>query len=614
MQKRLLNFTPRLASWALWGLLSSSAAWVEITISTVTSPPFRQYLTDPSWMEVYRNIAALTALYAAAGLLSWILVWCFSWAGGGEGEAFFLRNTVAVWGALVLSVYGFWAIRKFLFLRSAFTIPGFILCVILEIGVAAILGTAVQKYFSSSLKWNSFFLLMLVTAAAPLLSRFPQAETASPSVLPNVILLSVDTLRPDHLGCMGYPKARTPHIDRLAERGLVFRQAYAQIPLTAPSFCSIMTGLYPKTHGCRANLTLLDPSVVTWAELLSKSGYETAAFVSGYPLKRELCGLSKGFGFYQDRFSFFDGFKLLRFLERWHLVELQLERRADRVSPLSIPWMRRHAGHPFFVWIHYYDPHVPYRPPLSPSADPSLRRFLPRQQQLWGKKKEELPPGAAVTMEALYDGEISFVDEDVGRTLSFLESTRLRERTLIIFVSDHGEGIDHDYYFDHGDRLYESCIRIAAMVSYPGAIPERTVSERVIQSIDLFPTVVSLLGLPEHPCEGKSLFERNAFSEGPSSSVYAELSRRRGYPTLGDLWSLREGPWKLIYSPEGRLAELYHLSEDSQEATNLSSKETERTKEMTEKLVRWMSEKREPERLEPEGLTREKLKSLGYLQ
>lgn len=432
-----------------------------------------------------------------------------------------------------------------------------------------------------------------------------------------MLILSVDTLRPDRLGCYGNRQALTPHIDRLASRGILFRQAYAQIPLTVPSFSSIMTGLYPKTHGSRENAMAMHPSVTTLAETLRAAGYRTAAFVSGYPLKRELCSLSKGFDLYQDRFSFWDGFKLFRFLERFGVVEFQLDRRADGVSRLSLPWIARHKGQPFFVWLHYYDPHVPYRPPFLSSVEDSatLQRLRRQQSHLWGRRESELTPQLIENMKTLYDEEIAFVDQDIGQITSFLENQGLGEKILLLFIADHGESFDHDYYFDHGDRLYESCIRIPAMLSYPGAVPQKVISDEVIQSIDLFPTILSLLKLSAPPSDGRNLFEKEGTLSQQSSSAYAELSRRALYPTRGDLWSLREGPWKLIYSPEGRPAELYHLLEDPQEMTDLSSKEPERTKKMVAKLVQWMGGKVRRSRRPPmEGLTREKLKSLGYLQ
>ncbi|MCH7761945.1 sulfatase-like hydrolase/transferase [candidate division TA06 bacterium] len=613
MSRRLTsNATRRITSWTTWMVLSALVAFLEIDVTSVTSAAFCQYLRDTPLLLVYGNFFALIFVYVAVGGLIWIFCWIVSWIKEKEGEIFFTRHTLFFFGTLFLTVYGFWALKNFLFLRGFLHLFGLIVLTMVWAVVSGGLAWVFQKGVSKRLKKECVTILIFVTLAIPFFLRGTSSRPVSHAKVPNVVILSVDTLRPDHLGFWGYEKARTPHLDRLAAQGVVFRNAYAQIPLTAPSFTSIMTGLYPKTHGCRANLTPLNPSVITLAEVFKGAGYQTAAFVSGYPLKREFCGLFKGFDLYQDRFSFYDGFTLLRFLERFRLVELQLERRAEAVSRLSIPWIRRHKKSPFFVWIHYYDPHVPYRPPLS-EGEASLEKRKRHQRHLWGKGRETLSSETIDEMTALYDGEIAYVDQDIGRILSFLEQEGLKEKTLLVFVSDHGEAFDHEYYFDHGDRLYESCIRIPVIFSYPGHVPENVTIDRVIQSIDLFPTILSLLELPERRSEGENVFMTTLSKKSPS--VYAELSRRPGYPTRGDLWVLREDSWKLIYSPEGRSSELYDLSRDPEELHNLSVKRAGRTKAMTEQLIRWMGAREEAHLSVPvEALAREKLKSLGYLQ
>ena len=608
---------PKRFSFLTWIVLSLLVAAIELDTTAMTSEAFRQYLRDLPLLSVYRNLLGAMGIYAVVGGIGWVFVGGLFLLGGKKGRNFFLKNTGAAAIALFLTVYGSWALQKFFFRRGILDASTLGVLTLFVALLATFLAWGYQRFFSLPLQKKLVGVILFFTLFLPLSFRFSFDSGSAPPSIPNLILLSVDTLRPDRLGAWGYAKARTPHIDRLASQGLRWDQAYAQIPLTAPSFSSILTGLYPKSHGCRANLTRLDPSVTTLAEVLRESGYQTAAFVSGYPLKQELCGLAKGFHLYQDRFSFFDGLKLLRFLERFGLVELQLERRAPFVSRLFIPWMKRHKGKPFFVWIHYYDPHVPYRPPQRLSdGGPWVGRLRREQRDLWGKGKEVLSPETISAMEALYDGEIAYVDEDIGRTLSFLEKEGLREKSLILFVSDHGESFDHDYYFDHGDRLYESSVRIPVIFSYADLLPEGAVSDKILQSVDLFPTILSLLNVPGRKSDGESVWKGGkVLLDKKSPFVYAELSRRSGYPTLGDLWSLREGSWKLIYSPEGRPPELYHLSKDPGETRNLSFQETERVKRMTKQVIQWMGEKRKKDGSIPvKGLAREKLKSLGYLQ
>ncbi len=561
-------------------------------------------LTDFPLVDVYRDLAITVILYVFAGSVGWGLAFLVSRLAGKKGETFFLKQAAQLAALSIGLIYGVWAVLR----RAVFSLEGALLTISFILAAFFL-----EKFVSSRIKKRCVTAFLCATFSLPLFLRFfPQPVALAKATRPNIILLSVDTVRPDHLGCFGYSKNQTPHIDRIASEGLRFTNAYTPIPLTAPSFGSILTGLYPKTHGSRQNLTFLDPSATTLAEVLSRNGYHTAAFVSGYPLKRYLCGLAKGFDLYQDRFSFFDGFKLFRFLERWGCAELQLERRAGEVSRLSIPWMHRYRKGPFFAWIHYYDPHVPYHPPLS-SESAFLRRLRDNQREYWGKTKKELPPGVLEGMTALYDGEIRYVDQDIGRILSFLDREGLREKTLLLFVSDHGESFDHDYYFDHGDRLYESCTHVPLIVSYPGVLPKNQVSAELVQTVDFFPTILALLKLDATGGEGRNLFE-NGIVRHQERLAYAELSRREKYPSLGALWAIRRGPWKLIYSPEGRPDELYHLSEDPDERVNLASQKPEVLQPMKEELIRWMGAQRKAPRIPIGGLSREKLKSLGYLQ
>jgi arylsulfatase A-like enzyme len=218
-------------------------------------------------------------------------------------------------------------------------------------------------------------------------------------------------------------------------------------------------------------------------------------------------------------------------------------------------------------------------------------------------------------MMRLYDGEISFVDAELGKLLRFLQSQPFSGRTLIVFLSDHGESFDHHYYFDHADRLYESSLRIPLILSYPGLLPQGAVSKETVQTVDLFPTILSLLQFSQATLhEGRSLWPLNKALQRDIRPVYAELSRREGYSTLGDLWAMRLGHWKLIYSPEGRPPELYHLGLDPAERVNLAVQKKDRTVQMSRMLLQWMGGKKSVPQLPVEGLMREKLRSLGYLQ
>ncbi len=238
----------------------------------------------------------------------------------------------------------------------------------------------------------------------------------------NVLLVTVDTLRADRLGCYGYAGATTPTIDALSRTGLLFEQATTVSPITLPSHASIFTGLDVPNHGVRHNGTFsLDSKVTTMAESFSAAGYDTAAFISAFVLDRRF-GLSQGFADYDDRF------------ERAHDPGpgSYPERRADAVSDRAIDWLRARStaqrDNPFLAWIHYFDPHGPYDPP-APFAG-------------------SLPGGD-------YDGEIAFVDQELGRVVETLRELGSLDQTLILVTSDHGEGLGEHGEATHADLIYD---------------------------------------------------------------------------------------------------------------------------------------------------------------
>ncbi len=306
------------------------------------------------------------------------------------------------------------------------------------------------------------------------------AAAARPSA--SIILIVIDTLRADHLGCYGYFRETSPRIDAFARQSVVFDRAYATMATTLPSHTSMLTGLYPLEHGVLANVGNggapfhPGPGLRSIVELARAAGYRTAAFVSCTPLKR-VGGLDVGFETYD--------------------TPPGAERNARQTAGRAIEWIRQHAGAPLFLFVHFFDPHFPYRPPPKYAnlfhTDEALRRFLAQR---------EVPPivqpglcrgrVATVTAPAVnrYDGEIRFCDHHVGRLLDALRDAGLWETSVIVLAADHGEGLNQHHWPQHG-RTWDEQVHVPLMIHFPasaGVAPRRVGS--LVSLIDVFPTVL----------------------------------------------------------------------------------------------------------------------------
>ena len=353
----------------------------------------------------------------------------------------------------------------------------------------------------------------------------------------NVLLITLDTTRADHLGCYGYEALATPAVDSLLEHGVRFDDAVTNVPVTLPSHATIFTGLVPYRHGVRNNGTYrLDAEQVTLAEILKDNGYATAAFVASFVLDKRF-GLDQGFDAYDFEISD-EG--------RYSPTSLACERGANHVTSAAIEWFnaRRNsaAAAPFFLWVHYYDPHAPYESPLADSA-----RFAERSRI------------------AAYDAEIAFVDLHVQKLLNTLDEHGLRERTLLVLVSDHGEALGEHGEQEHGGFLYEASMRVALMFSCPSLFdrPYR-VDDRLVGTVDIVPTIAELLGIPLRvPVDGQGLLmtERD-----PKRTVYMETTYTQSHMGCAPLFGLRHHADKFILAPR---SEYYDLRRDPAELHNL---------------------------------------------
>jgi arylsulfatase A-like enzyme len=366
---------------------------------------------------------------------------------------------------------------------------------------------------------------------------------------PNLVLIVIDTLRADHVGCYGYTRLDTPRIDDLASRGVRFENATAHSPLTLPSLSSIMTSRIPPTHGAHYNEGFyLDPSALTLAEILKGEGYSTGAILGAVVLD-SISGISQGFDRYEDNFGAFDGYLL-----HVEIIESDLsysQRRAGEVTDLGLKMVDKMAGDtPFFLFLHYFDPHSPYDPPPPHDIGDS---------GITGN-----PVDAIVRT---YDGEIAYTDEQIGRFLDGLEARDRVENTLVVLTSDHGEGLGEHGERSHGYLACEGTMRIPMIFSMPDRLPEGAVRSDLARHVDIVPTTLEILGIEEGHRDrfyGKSLFADG--EEADTDFAYFESATTYIVHRWSALRGVRSTSWKYISAPR---EELYDLGADPREKDNL---------------------------------------------
>jgi arylsulfatase A-like enzyme/Tfp pilus assembly protein PilF len=401
---------------------------------------------------------------------------------------------------------------------------------------------------------------------------------------PNVIIVTLDTTRADHLGCYGNANARTPAIDGLARSGALFTQAASPAPLTLPAHCSIMTGLYPTNHGVRLNGTnALSQQHTTLAEALSENGYQTGAFLGAFVLDGRW-GLNQGFRTYDDQFD----------LKKFKQLDLAaVQRPANEVMDAALGWLDSRKSEPFFAWIHLYDPHTPYEPP-----EPLSSEFRNRG-----------PAGA-------YDGEIAFADQQVARCLSWLRNAGLDQRTIIVIVGDHGEGLGSHGEGTHGFFVYDYALHVPFIVATPidGLKGVRVDSQ--VSLVDVFPTVLALTGIDvQTSVHGRSLLPA-MFGSAAAAEPYAYGESMSPELQFGwsALQSLRSARYKYIEAPR---PELYDLVVDPNETTNLFAQQPAVAFDMAGRLDRLIAETSRnapaPEAANLDQGTLERLAALGYV-
>ncbi len=360
-----------------------------------------------------------------------------------------------------------------------------------------------------------------------ILSRATQKR--SPDL--NVILITIDTLRADHVGAYGAGLARTPVLDSLASEGACFEHCVAQTPLTLPSHTSLLSSTYPQFNQVRDNGGFQVPGALTLvSETLKERGMATAAFIGAFVLHGKW-GLNQGFDTYSDRFD----------PARYGKILLENEKRADEVLGDARKWLEKQGKRRFFVWIHLYDPHSPYDPPAP------FDRSSPR---------------------AAYRGEVEYADGELGKFISFLKEDGLYDRSLIVVAADHGEGLRDHNEDGHGMFLYETTVHVPLILRAPRPFARRKIGE-MVELVDVMPTVLDLLAIPApKQWQGRSLWPLlDGKADDPAGQAYSETYSPRFHYGWSSLRSFTSGKLKYILAPRD---ELFDLVRDPQELHELA--------------------------------------------
>lgn len=483
----------------------------------------------------------------------------------------------------------------------------------------------------------------------------------------NVILISIDTCRADFIGAYGNSAISTPNLDSLAKEGILFEHFYSSINTTLPSHASLLTGLYPRNHGVARNAMRLGTQNQTIAEFLKSQGYSTAAFIGSFALA-SVFGLNQGFDVYDESFmgdpSKYIGRSLVINMKDGKTLEAlepdtrtgDITRPAEDVKASFEKWLSKNKDHKFFAFVHFYDPHFPYLPPekwyrkhvaaipeRTPLTEQDRINFYPNFKTQVGSI-ENFSPAQIDTVEFspvvdalvhLYASEIEYVDSVIGQLVMDLERSDLRDRTILIVTSDHGENlIEHsrfNSFFRHGLLTYQTETRVPLLISSPGLLDAGLRVSEPASQLDVFPTLLELLGLKSTlRFDGKSLYPvlfgkdkeespRLIFAEASQPRIRQEDSADSFWPNNDNSASVWFGEWKYTRVPWKNYEAIFRISQDELEENNLiqlmNQKNPELLKKLQSELSAWQKNARNVDTaftLSKED--REKLESLGYVQ
>lgn len=420
----------------------------------------------------------------------------------------------------------------------------------------------------------------------------------------------MDTVRRDHCSVYDYHKNTTPNLSLISEQGTVFDQAYSPTSTTGPSHATIFTALFPISHQVIKNGIRLSEKYTTIADILSAYDYQTAAIIGSFVLDSKF-GYNKGFKYYDDDFKISESMLHVKSWEGFN-VEGPFDRRANFITERTIHWLRdiRKPENPFFLFVHYFDPHFPYLPP-----DPFFSKLAPLKNN----------PSKLETIIGYYDGEIAFTDHEIGNLLEALKQMNLEEDTLVVITSDHGEGLMEHNHLEHGVNIYEEAVRVPLLFRWPNHIKEGQVISYPVSLISLAPTILELIGIniKEFSFQGKSLADCLIGDSDLNDSNPIYLFRRHYIEGIvqktwvkGVKLGIRIGDWKYIEGDEEKSKELFNLKSDPQELTNLLTINQKKASELSSLLTKWKVAYSRVDtinsKIPEEDLKR--LKTLGYVE
>jgi arylsulfatase A-like enzyme len=434
---------------------------------------------------------------------------------------------------------------------------------------------------------------------------------------PNILIITVDTLRADHLGAFGDENAVTPNLDHLARSSTLFERAAAPMPMTRPSHFSMLTSKYPLEHGVVNNSIALPESALSVAEIFDAAGYSTAAFV-GVRLLSSKSGASQGFDHFDS-------------------PKDAIERPADEVVQRALAWLDDLPDNAnFFLWVHLFDPHIPYAPPAAfrPAAAGDLTSIdWKRLDEIAAKNDGDIPAFMLQQIESLYRGEISYVDHWIGRLLERVEGKFELDETFTIFTADHGECFENGIYFEHAYCLSQSALRIPLLIRYPRDFTPGDRIEQQASILDIPPTILRAAGLDEpvglsgRPLQDAREFgERRVLLQHPhyQQKLINSLQEGRkhiqsvaGRPVIRDFPDLNRiglvgANWKYIRGSDSAM--LFRLPPDGDEIKNLAAANPSIRREMSRQLRKLLrNTKRARVRPEVDEELKKTLETLGYL-
>ena len=423
---------------------------------------------------------------------------------------------------------------------------------------------------------------------------------------PNILFITFDTTRENELSpYVENGKLQTPHIQKLANEGVLFENVYAQAPQTLPNHASIFTGLYTITHNVLSNGQKLDERALTLAEILKRYNYKTGAIVSAAPLMK-VFNLDQGFDHYDDDFSAPDllhGIKgFLRFFSA-NKINVQSERKAHETAQLAVRWINRASKQkkPFFLWVHFFDPHKPY------DYRPNFERP--------GLIEDPVDLVNRSAMQVAYSNEIQFADHNMGKILAALETLGIAERTLTVFTTDHGESLGEHGYLGHRQHVYENIIRVPLIIRWPQFLPSARRIAVPAMSIDIVPTLLSLLEIPYLPdsFQGHDVLSDRQKKPRKLYSLAVKLFTKAPIRK-----TMIFGDYKFIEFDQHEHNALYNIRTDPLEQINLIQDIPLEARQVQwqEDIQHWWDNNSDL-RLSDFEMTREqleRLKSLGYVQ